>query len=34
MKDKYVNDIIELMDQTDDISLLDFIKQLLLKSNQ
>ena len=34
MKEKYITDIIKLLNKTDDFSLLDFIKQLLLKSTQ
>ena len=31
-KQYYIDNIIELMENTDDLSLLDFIYQLLLKS--
>lgn len=32
MKEEYIQQIIELLNQCNDISLLDFIKQLLDKS--
>lgn len=34
MKEKYISEIIEYLKLCDDLSLIDFIRQLLLKSNQ
>lgn len=34
MKEQYITDIIELLNQCEDLSLLDFIYQLLYKAQE